>query len=341
MSDKKIKISILLNFSLVLVFSFITAFFPASAAVNDSMPNIKMPELQVNLPNFTSANFKAPTCVTTDTGVQMCENTWISEYIAAIYKYAISIVGILAAVVLMFGGLLWLTAGGNATRVGEAKAWIGASLTGLVIALTSYSILYQINPDLVSIKSISTAVVKEDISASDAQTYFTGGGGELGPSILPTDPTIRGKYATEIMKASQLSGIPPSLIQAFMLTESSGNPNAKSPAGALGLMQLMPDTAKSLGFDPSKLYDPQTSLNAGAAYIKQLYKTACNGGSSNAVCSTSDLKYIIAAYNGGPKANSVSKTCPGQTYWECSANNGYKETRKYVPKVMGFYSQLK
>ncbi|MCG2690830.1 pilin [Candidatus Parcubacteria bacterium] len=76
----------------------------------------------------------------------------IGEYIKSIYKYAIGAVGILAAVVLMFGGIIWITAGGSAERIGEAKAWITASLTGLILALCSYMILYTVNPNLVNFK---------------------------------------------------------------------------------------------------------------------------------------------------------------------------------------------
>ena len=73
----------------------------------------------------------------------------IAKYVRVIYKYAIGIVGILAAVVLMIGGVMWIVAGGNATAIGEAKAWIGASLTGLLLALMSYLILATVNPALV------------------------------------------------------------------------------------------------------------------------------------------------------------------------------------------------
>lgn len=76
----------------------------------------------------------------------------IGLYIQAIYKYAIGIVGILATVVLMVAGIIWITAGGASERISEAKAWIGASLTGLVIALSSYMILATINPALVNFK---------------------------------------------------------------------------------------------------------------------------------------------------------------------------------------------
>ena len=77
----------------------------------------------------------------------------IARYIRAIYKYAIGIVGILSAVVLMIGGVMWIVAGGSATAIGEAKAWIGASLTGLLLALLSYLILATVNPALVNLKT--------------------------------------------------------------------------------------------------------------------------------------------------------------------------------------------
>src|SRR3989339_642107 len=76
----------------------------------------------------------------------------ISQYIRAIYIYAIGIVGIVATVVMMFGGILWIVAGGNASKIGEAKAWIVSSITGLLLALSSYMILYTVNPELVNIK---------------------------------------------------------------------------------------------------------------------------------------------------------------------------------------------
>jgi len=85
----------------------------------------------------------------------------IARYVRAIYKYAIGIVGILAAVVLMVGGVMWIVAGGNATTIGEAKAWIGASLTGLVLALLSYLILATVNPALVDLKTTGIKKVTE------------------------------------------------------------------------------------------------------------------------------------------------------------------------------------
>lgn len=120
-----------------------------------------------------AVEFKPQTSIGQDfiknTAYQIPKNTeMIAVYIRAIYKYAIAIVGIVATVVMMFGGVLWLTAGGNPERVNEAKAWITAALTGLVLALSSYLILTTVNPALVnfnirevkSVKPIDSCITK-------------------------------------------------------------------------------------------------------------------------------------------------------------------------------------
>lgn len=92
--------------------------------------------------------------------------TSIGSYIIAIYKYAIGIVGILATVVMMIGGIIWLTAGGNSTRIEDAKSWISASLTGLIIALCSFLILSTVNPALTTFKPIGVDTVGKATSSS-------------------------------------------------------------------------------------------------------------------------------------------------------------------------------
>ncbi|MBI4779675.1 hypothetical protein HY797_04495 [Candidatus Falkowbacteria bacterium] len=97
----------------------------------------------------------------------------IARYVRAIYKYAIGIVGILAAVVLMIGGVMWIVAGGSSTMIGEAKAWIGASLTGLVLALLSYLILATVNPALVNFKTSGIQKVTELTISETCQATTT------------------------------------------------------------------------------------------------------------------------------------------------------------------------
>ena len=86
----------------------------------------------------------------------------IAQYIHSIYKYAIGVVGILATVVMMIGGVMWIMSGGSPERAGEAKAYISASLTGLVLTLCSYLILATVNPALVNFKISSVTPVTDN-----------------------------------------------------------------------------------------------------------------------------------------------------------------------------------
>ncbi|MEA3449905.1 MAG: pilin [Patescibacteria group bacterium] len=78
----------------------------------------------------------------------------IGNLINAIYTYALGIVGILATVVMMYGGVLYITAAGNASKMDNAKQWIFSSLTGLILALSSYTLLYMVNPNLLTMTAI-------------------------------------------------------------------------------------------------------------------------------------------------------------------------------------------
>jgi len=66
----------------------------------------------------------------------------IARYIKAIYNYGLGIVGILAAIMMMIGGIIWLTAEGSPEKISQAKSFIGSSLIGLFLLLTAY-MLFQ------------------------------------------------------------------------------------------------------------------------------------------------------------------------------------------------------
>ena len=92
--------------------------------------------------------------------------TSAAQYIQLVYQFSLGIVGIFATVLIMFGGLQWIQAAGNEQKITSAKEIIVSAVTGLVIALLSYTILVFINPQLVqqgfSLKKIS--VLFEDTS---------------------------------------------------------------------------------------------------------------------------------------------------------------------------------
>lgn len=151
------------------------------------------------------------------------------------------------------------------------------------------------------------------------------------------------KFDTELKKAATKYGVDCTYLKAYMLAESRGDSKAASAVGAKGLMQLMPLTAKAMGYT-SNLFDPLVSVMAGAKYIKHLETTCCHEKPRNAVCDPKqDIKFAIAAYNGGSRCNkpSLLKVCAGQTNWQCLEYDGYNQTRHYVNKVKANYNHLK
>jgi hypothetical protein len=93
----------------------------------------------------------------------------IGAYIKSIYEYAIGIAGIVAAAVLMYGGFSYLMSGGSADKISNAKSWIGAALSGLVLVMLSYTILSIINPKLLDFK-ISPIEEVDPLELSESST---------------------------------------------------------------------------------------------------------------------------------------------------------------------------
>lgn len=115
-----------------------------------------------------------------------------------------------------------------------------------------------------------------------------------------------------VREASAKFGVDPKLVSAVAEVESGGNQNAVSGAGAVGVMQLMPETAAGLGVNP---YDERENVEGGAKYIKEMLDTF--GG---------DVKKAVAAYNAGPQAVKDYGGVPP-----------YRETQNYVNKVLDIY----
>jgi len=282
----------------------------------------------------------------------------LGEYIAAFYAFFVIAIAILAAVMIMYGGIKWLVAGGNRGQVQNAKEQISSALIGLMIAFCAYLLLLIVSPRLVKFSSLNLIFVKPSEQIINKQEIAYGSKGLPISTATLTEGwynDVKAKYDSFVTSAASQYGVNANLIYAIMYIESGGTPNASSPAGACGLMQLLPGTASQImnsGVTCSQLYDPEFSIYAGAAYLKKLITETCpvkamkkdqsvvSCNASAAKCINGDLKYVFAAYNGGQGANCSSVDCPGMTWWECKKNTGYAETRNYVSKAQAALSEI-
>ncbi|MEN3026922.1 MAG: transglycosylase SLT domain-containing protein [Chlorobiota bacterium] len=142
------------------------------------------------------------------------------------------------------------------------------------------------------------------------------------PAQDPSGSKVRGTvedalrpYWESIREAAAQTGLSPELIAAVIWVESAANPRAVSPAGAQGLMQLMPGTARELGVsDP---FEPRANIIGGSRYLQQMLQRF------------GSLPLALAAYNAGPGRVQQYGGIPP-----------FPETQRYVQKVLALYRQL-
>lgn len=134
---------------------------PSYTAPKATPPKFVMPELQISIPGLKLTSGDAIKYTDNGDGTYYYQIPWLSEYILGVFNYGLSVAGILAAIVLMAGGVLWLVSSGDASKVTQAKELIIGSITGLVILSSSYIILTQINPALTQFYPIGIGTIKQ------------------------------------------------------------------------------------------------------------------------------------------------------------------------------------
>ncbi len=153
-------------------------------------------------------------------------------------------------------------------------------------------------------------------TAAGAGTPGAAGGNKTPASgISLKDTGMSAEIGSIIVEKSGKHEIDPLLISAIMAVESDFNPSVVSDKGAIGLMQLMPETASELGVNP---YNVSQNVEGGTRYIKQMLEKF-----------SGDLKLALAAYNAGPNAVIRHGGIPP-----------YAETQNYVLKVLKNYESF-
>jgi hypothetical protein len=167
------------------------------------------------------------------------------------------------------------------------------------------------------------SVVISDSPPADPR-YMLYKKGTVDPSnAMPDEPSGAerpepAKYRSHILAAARATKVDAALIRAVISVESGYNPSARSSAGAVGLMQLMPETARRYGVKDR--LDPAQNINGGARYLRDL-KVMFDG----------DLKLVLAAYNAGEEAvMKYGRRIPP-----------FRETEAYIPKVLNHYRKFR
>lgn len=166
---------------------------------------------------------------------------------------------------------------------------------------------------------ISAALVREvRVVPEDAGTETSGAAPTPAPSDSVTPlvtpppaprPDLSGRpFADLIERAASMHGVDPVLVHAVIQTESNYQPRARSPKGARGLMQLMPDTARAYGL--RNPYDPAANIDAGVRHLRSLLDRF-------------ELRLAVAAYNAGAGAVERARGLPP-----------FAETTAYVARVL-------
>jgi soluble lytic murein transglycosylase-like protein len=156
-------------------------------------------------------------------------------------------------------------------------------------------------------KSLIEEIVPDEVEHPDPQAPVVVPEAAVEPS--PADAPPSGPYAEIISAMAQTHGVDPVLVSALIQVESGNRPTARSNKGAMGLMQLMPSTARQ--YNLRNPYDPKANIAAGVKHLKSLLDRF----------RTVDL--ALAAYNAGEGAVKKFNGIPP-----------YRETRNYVSRIL-------
>jgi soluble lytic murein transglycosylase-like protein len=199
------------------------------------------------------------------------------------------------------------------SRARRVLATVALSLIGVGLAAVPASAQIYALRDENGVLTLSDKPLGAGAQTFASRAVSTSGSGSLRTARVVSESGVRSSQWDDVIDHhAREQGVRPDLVRAVIQVESAFNPRARSVKGAMGLMQLMPGTARDLGV--RNAYDPLENIRGGVTYLRSLLDEF--GGSE---------ELALAAYNAGPhRVKQYGGTIPP-----------YRETRDYVSKITG------
>ncbi len=297
-------------------------------------------------------------------GEPVCQLCYWVDQVNLVVKWLVGIFSVVFSITLIMAGYKLVTSAGNVSAKSDAKNMITNSFIGFVIILGGWLLVDFIMKSLIDpaapigpwnqVQCVDQPVsgimrIYHPTPNASRGIANTAASGSLNQSQIDALAAISAPD-DKVAAAAQAAGLNAEQaknLQALMRVESGGCVNKTSPVGALGCMQIMPQTARQYDSSLKGMSDEEVknklrdnndyNISLGAKIYSDLYTTY--GGNE---------EKVFAGYNGGPGANLPSRDCPGQVRWQCVwddaahtvPNTGYTETRNYVKKVAAVSDKL-
>lgn len=242
---------------------------------------------------------------------------FISVFLVGAYKLGMGIAGVLAVIMIMVGGFIWIAAAGDAGKIKKAKQMISGAVVGLTLTFGAYTFLQTVNPDLINFSALKIPVIAQklvDVDENFNPEVETAAAPQptTGAKKCPGTPNsgAQGQFDKLFEKYAPCAGVTPETLKAIAKVESGLDANKVNASGYIGLFQTKasncPAVVSSYCGD---LCNPENNIAAGAAMIAKSISAisrACPNASGHDA-----MVMIYIGHNMGPGMlqTVMKKTC--------------------------------
>jgi hypothetical protein len=287
------------------------------------------PKIPLNIPTVSLQDF---TNVTVTDGYMYIP--FISVFLVGAYKLGVGMAAILAIIMIMVGGFIWIAAAGDSGKIGRAKKMISGAVIGLVLTVGSYVALQTVNPDLVNFTALKIPVIAgQVVELSDDFNPEVGESGTVTTGVNVSTPS---QYDSIFAKYAPCAGVTPEVLKAIAQAESGLNASKVNPSGYTGLFQTKAaNCPSSVAKYCNDLTNPDNNTAVGAAMIRGSVTTIRNNCPGASAHDQMVMIYIGHNMGSGMLKYVTGKSCNVSDMRQATID-GY--TEKW-PKTADSYSQ--